>query len=140
MLPCEAEGTNVQERLSISVMNGTRQYGNSRPLIAAPTYMREAVVITGASAGVGRATAREFARHGASIGLIARDRERLEATRSEVEALGGRAIVLPLDVADASAVEKAASTVEATFGPIDIWVNNAMVTVFSSTMSPAFLR
>jgi short-subunit dehydrogenase len=93
--------------------------------------MRKAVVITGASAGVGRATAREFARHGARIGLIARDRERLEAAKSEVEALGGRAIVLPLDVADAPAVEHAASTFEAAFGPIDIWINNAMVSVFS---------
>ena len=95
--------------------------------------MKEIVVITGASAGVGRATAREFARHRARIGLIARDRNRLETARAEVEALGGEALVLPLDVADATAVEEAARTVEEVFGPIDIWVNNAMVTVFSPT-------
>ncbi|HVX29838.1 MAG TPA: SDR family oxidoreductase [Nitrolancea sp.] len=92
---------------------------------------REVVVITGASAGVGRATAQEFARHGARIGLIARNRERLEAAKREVETLGGEALVLPLDVADASKVDDAAAQVEQAFGPIDIWVNNAMVTVFS---------
>jgi len=92
---------------------------------------REVVVITGSSAGVGRATAQEFARHGARIGLIARNKERLEAAKREVEALGGEALVLPLDVADAKKVDDAATQVEMAFGPIDIWVNNAMVTVFS---------
>lgn len=91
----------------------------------------EVVVITGASAGVGRAVARAFAREGASIGLLARGREGLEAARLEVENLGGRALVLPADVADADAVERAAEAVEQEFGPIDIWVNNAMVSVFS---------
>jgi short-subunit dehydrogenase len=91
----------------------------------------EVVVITGASAGVGRATVREFASRGARIGLIARDEERLETTAREVKALGGEPLVLPLDVADAGAIERAAAQVEATLGPIDIWVNNAMVTVFS---------
>lgn len=91
----------------------------------------EIVVITGASAGVGRAVAREFARHGAHIGLIARDRQRLEAARSEIEAAGGRALELSADVADAEQVERAAATVEDTFGPIDIWINGAMTTVFS---------
>jgi NADP-dependent 3-hydroxy acid dehydrogenase YdfG len=89
------------------------------------------VVITGASAGVGRATAREFARRGARIGLIARDRERLELALREVEALGGNGLVLPLDVADAAAVDAAAEQVEAAFGPLDIWVNNAMTSVLS---------
>jgi short-subunit dehydrogenase len=89
------------------------------------------VVITGASAGVGRAVARAFARQGARIGLIARSRERLEQAAREVEAAGGAALVLPLDVADSEAVERAAAEVEARFGPIDVWVNNAMVTVFS---------
>jgi NAD(P)-dependent dehydrogenase (short-subunit alcohol dehydrogenase family) len=89
------------------------------------------VVITGASAGVGRATAREFARQGASIGLLARNRERLELAAREVESLGGRALILPLDVADAAAVDAAAAQVESAFGPIDVWVNNAMVSVFS---------
>jgi NAD(P)-dependent dehydrogenase (short-subunit alcohol dehydrogenase family) len=92
---------------------------------------REVVVVTGASAGVGRAVVREFARHGADIGLIARGRDGLEGARREVERLGGRALVLPLDVADAAAVEAAAERVERELGPIDVWVNNAMVSVFS---------
>ena len=92
---------------------------------------REVVVITGASAGVGRALVREFARRGAWIGLLARGPDGLEAARIEVEDAGGRALVLPTDVADADAVEAAASAVEQTFGPIDIWINNAMVSVFS---------
>lgn len=91
----------------------------------------QVVVITGASAGVGRATALAFAERGAHLGLIARGSDGLEATKREIEALGGRALVLPLDVADAGAVEAAAETVERELGPIDIWVNNAMVSVFS---------
>ena len=91
----------------------------------------EVVVITGASAGVGRAVVREFARRGAHVGLIARGREGLEAARREVEAAGGRALVCPVDVADANAVEAATATVERDLGPIDIWINNAMVSVFS---------
>jgi NAD(P)-dependent dehydrogenase (short-subunit alcohol dehydrogenase family) len=89
------------------------------------------VVITGASAGVGRATARRFAEEGAHIGLIARGRDGLEAARGEVEQRGGRALVLPLDVADADRVEEAAAAVETQFGPIDVWINNAMLSVFS---------
>jgi NAD(P)-dependent dehydrogenase (short-subunit alcohol dehydrogenase family) len=92
---------------------------------------REVVVITGASAGVGRATVREFARHGAWIGLIARGKDGLEGARREVEAEGGKALVLPVDVADAAQVEAAAQRVEDELGPIDIWVNNAMASVFS---------
>lgn len=91
----------------------------------------EVVVVTGSSAGAGRATAREFARHGAWVGLIARGQDGLEAAQREVEALGGRALVLPVDVADAAAVEAAAAQVEEKLGPIDIWVNNAMTSVFS---------
>ncbi len=91
----------------------------------------EVVMITGASAGVGRAIVREFARAGAWIGLIARGADGLEATRREVEELGGRAMVLPLDVADSAALSRAAAQVEVEFGPIDIWINNAMVSVFS---------
>jgi len=91
----------------------------------------EVVVITGASAGVGRATVREFARHGAWIGLVARGVDGLKAARREVEALGGKALVLPTDVADAEQVEAAARQVEKRLGPIDIWVNNAMASVFS---------
>ncbi|MBV8207684.1 MAG: SDR family oxidoreductase [Acidobacteria bacterium] len=91
----------------------------------------EIVVITGASAGLGRATVREFARRGAWIGLIARGKDGLEGARREVEAAGGRALAIPTDVADAKAVEAAAAAVEAELGPIDIWVNDAMASVFS---------
>jgi len=91
----------------------------------------EVVVITGASAGVGRATVRAFARQGAHIGLLARGRDGLEGARRDVERLGGKAIVLPVDVADAAQVEAAATRVEEELGPVDIWVNNAMVSVFS---------
>jgi NAD(P)-dependent dehydrogenase (short-subunit alcohol dehydrogenase family) len=100
------------------------------------------VVITGASAGVGRATARAFAKTGARMGLLARGHEGLEAARREVEALGGQAIAIPTDVSDAVQVETAASKVENTFGPIDVWVNDAMVSVFSpaSEMTPQEFR
>ena len=96
-----------------------------------PLAAREVVVITGASAGVGRAAARAFAREGAAIGLLARGVERLEAARQEVEDLGGQGLVIPTDVSDPAQVEAAARAVEDAFGPIDIWVNNAMVSVFS---------
>jgi NAD(P)-dependent dehydrogenase (short-subunit alcohol dehydrogenase family) len=89
------------------------------------------VVVTGASAGVGRATARRFAEEGDSVALIARGKERLEATTKEVEALGGRALALSLDVAEPEALEAATERVEAELGPIDVWVNNAMVTVYA---------
>src|SRR5689334_11297047 len=92
---------------------------------------REVVVITGASAGVGRATARAFARRGARLGLIARDAEALQATCRDVEALGGTAVVCVADVARAAEVESAAAMIEDRLGPIDIWVNNAMVTIVS---------
>jgi NAD(P)-dependent dehydrogenase (short-subunit alcohol dehydrogenase family) len=91
----------------------------------------EIVVITGASSGIGRATVRRFARPGVTLGLIARGRDALDATRREAEAAGARALVLPADVADAEAVDAAAQAVEDAFGPIDIWINNAMATVFA---------
>jgi NAD(P)-dependent dehydrogenase (short-subunit alcohol dehydrogenase family) len=91
----------------------------------------EVVVITGASAGVGRAAVREFAKHGAWLGLIARGVDGLEGARREVEAAGGKALVLRADVADPAQVEAAAQRVENELGPIDIWVNNAMASVFS---------
>jgi len=91
----------------------------------------EVVMITGASAGIGRATARAFARRGAFIGLLARDRDRLETTRAEVEELGGKGLVLVADVADETAMEDAARQLEDACGPIDIWINNAMASVFS---------
>jgi NAD(P)-dependent dehydrogenase (short-subunit alcohol dehydrogenase family) len=88
-------------------------------------------VITGGSAGVGRATALEFARAGHPVAVLARGLDRLEATREQVEAAGGAVLALPVDVADAGAVDEAASAVEHELGPIGIWVNNAMTTVFS---------
>ena len=93
--------------------------------------MSEVVVVTGASAGLGRAIVERFARDGSSIALIARGVSRLESAKRSVESLGGRALVLPLDVADAEAVEQAAETIERELGPIDIWINNAMVSVYS---------
>lgn len=94
----------------------------------------QVVVVTGASAGVGRATAREFAKRGAKVALLARGCAGLSAAADEVEALGGTALVIPTDVADAAAVEAAAEEVECVFGPIDVWVNNAMESVFSPVM------
>jgi short-subunit dehydrogenase len=91
----------------------------------------EVVVITGASGGVGRAAARRFAQDGARVGLIARGRRGLEAAAREVEQAGSQALVLPLDVAQYEQVEAAASSVEDAFGPIDVWVNDAMVTVYA---------
>jgi NAD(P)-dependent dehydrogenase (short-subunit alcohol dehydrogenase family) len=91
----------------------------------------EVVVITGASAGVGRAIVRRFAADGARIALLARGRDGLEAARREVEEAGGQGLVLQTDVADWSQVDAAAERAEAELGPIDIWINNAMVSVFS---------
>ena len=93
------------------------------------------VVVTGASAGVGRATVREFAARGARIGLIARGRAGLEGARRDVERAGGVALVLPLDVSDPAAVEAAAERVQRELGPIDVWVNNAMLSVFAPVKS-----
>src|SRR5688572_24355937 len=94
----------------------------------------EVVVVTGASAGLGRAIARAFAAQGAHIGLVARGSEGLEAARREVIDLGGKALALRADVADAGQIEEAAEAVESEFGPIDVWVNNAMVSVFSPVL------
>ena len=88
------------------------------------------VVVTGASAGVGRATVRAFAKEGASLGLLARGPDGLRATREEVEKEGGRALDVVTDVADPARVESAASRIEEELGPIDVWVNNAMVSAF----------
>ncbi len=91
----------------------------------------QVVVVTGASAGVGRATAQAFARRGAHVGLLARGRAGLEGAKQDVERLGGKALVLPTDVSDPDQVEAAAEAVEREFGPIDVWVNDAMCSVFS---------
>ena len=91
----------------------------------------QVVVITGASAGVGRAAARKFARHDARIGLLARGNDGLKAARREVEDLGSEVLVVSTDVANADEVESAAAQIEREFGQIDIWINNAMTSVFS---------
>lgn len=92
---------------------------------------RQVVVITGASAGIGRATVREFARHGADIALLARGEEGLGAAAEEVKAAGCRALGIALDVADHLAVDQAAARIEAELGPIDVWVNNAFAGIFA---------
>jgi NADP-dependent 3-hydroxy acid dehydrogenase YdfG len=100
-------------------------HGTTRP---------EVVVVTGASAGVGRAIAREFARHGARVGLLARSHDGLAGAARDVEQLGGRALAIATDVSDDHQVERAADQIERTLGPIDIWVNNAMVSVLSPAL------
>jgi NAD(P)-dependent dehydrogenase (short-subunit alcohol dehydrogenase family) len=94
-------------------------------------YKNKIVVITGATGGVGRATAHAFARQGAKIALLARGHEQLIATRKEVEMLGGVALTIPTDIADPAQVESAAAQIEQILGPIDIWINNAMASVFA---------
>lgn len=91
----------------------------------------EVVVVTGASAGVGRAVAREFGSHGAKVALLARGEEGLEAAKGEIEAAGGEALPIPTDVADPEQVEAAAERVERELGPIDVWVNDAIAVIFS---------
>jgi NAD(P)-dependent dehydrogenase (short-subunit alcohol dehydrogenase family) len=95
------------------------------------TMKSEVVVITGASAGVGRATAQAFGRRGAKVGLLARGHDGLQGAKRDVEASGGAALALPTDVAYPEQVEAAADAVEREFGPINIWINNAMTTIFS---------
>jgi NAD(P)-dependent dehydrogenase (short-subunit alcohol dehydrogenase family) len=91
----------------------------------------QVVVVTGAAAGVGRAIACRFAEDGARVALISRNRAGLEGAARDVESRGGKALVLPVDVADHEAMEAAASSVEQSLGPIDVWVNNAMATIFA---------
>jgi short-subunit dehydrogenase len=99
-----------------------KKIGNQEPPV---------VVITGAGAGVGRATVRQFAENGARLGLIGRDQHRLEQAAEEVRRLGSEAVVAIADVADADQVEAAAVRIESVFGSIDIWINNAMATIYS---------
>jgi len=107
-----------------------------------PVQSGRVVVITGASAGVGRAIVHRFARAGWRIGLIARDADALDEVKREVEQLGGTALAVPADVADHEAVFAAADRVAGTFGSIDVWINDAMVTVFSPVwdMAPEEFR
>jgi NAD(P)-dependent dehydrogenase (short-subunit alcohol dehydrogenase family) len=105
---------------------------NSRSItLTSLTLKNKVVVITGASAGIGRAAARAFGRHGAHVALLARGRDGLETAKQEIEAMGARALVVPTDVADAAQVEAAAERIERELGPIEVWVNNAMATIFS---------
>jgi NAD(P)-dependent dehydrogenase (short-subunit alcohol dehydrogenase family) len=104
---------------------------------------RPVVCVTGASAGIGRAIALAFAAEWrAAVGLIARSAEALDEVRREVDRLGGRGLALPLDVSDDAAVAAAAEQIERTLGPIDVWINNAMVTVFgpAEILTPEELR
>ncbi len=102
----------------------------------------QVVVITGASAGVGRAAARAFAARGAAVGLLARGEDGLDAAAREIRDAGGQALVLPADVADADAVMAAAARAEAELGPIDVWVNDAMASIFAPVreIQPAEMR
>jgi NAD(P)-dependent dehydrogenase (short-subunit alcohol dehydrogenase family) len=102
----------------------------------------QTVVVTGASAGIGRAVALAFGARGATVGLIARGEEGLDGAAKEVERAGGRAVVLPTDVADADQVFAAADRMEAEAGPIDVWVNVAFSTVFApfDEITPAEFR
>jgi short-subunit dehydrogenase len=92
----------------------------------------QVVVITGAGAGLGRAMTQRFAKNGARLGLIGRNRDRLQQAADEVRSLGGQAVIAIADVADAAQVEAAADLIEAAFGRIDIWINNAMATIYST--------
>lgn len=94
-------------------------------------FQNKTVVITGGSAGLGRSMVREFAKHGANIGLIARGIDGLKAANKEIEDLGGKSFIAVADVAHANEVENAAQKIESHFGSIDIWINNAMVSVFA---------
>jgi NAD(P)-dependent dehydrogenase (short-subunit alcohol dehydrogenase family) len=115
------------------------QSANSTAIRAAETRV---AVVTGASAGIGRAVAGEFASHGWRVALLARGADGLEGARAEVEALGGQALALQVDVADDAQVEAAAARVQEQWGAIDVWVNNAMATIFSDAtdVAPADFR
>lgn len=103
---------------------------------------RQTVVVTGASAGIGRATAVAFARQGARVALLARGMPGLRAAQREIEAAGGQALALPVDLCDSAQIEAAADEVERSFGPIDVWVNNAMATLYAplDAIDPADFR
>lgn len=125
----------IETKVNSEQIEKIKLNGDELPIAVKRRHARdgkpEVVVVTGASAGVGRAVVRRFAQEGAHIGLLARGRDGLEGARRDVEELGGRAIVCQTDVADADAVERAAARVEEEFGEIDIWINNATTSVFS---------
>ncbi|HSR96075.1 MAG TPA: SDR family oxidoreductase [Kofleriaceae bacterium] len=104
--------------------------------------MQRVIVITGGTAGVGRATARRFASDGNAVAVLARGHDGLTATAQEIENLGGRALAIAADVADPIQVEAAAERIERELGPIDVWINNAMTTIVGpvAEVAPAELR
>ena len=102
--------------------------------VNAKRFLNKLVVVTGASAGIGRAIAIAFAKEGAHIGLISRNEPRLHEAKKEIEKYGVKVATMPLDIADANGVDMAAEQLEKELGAIDIWVNNAMVSVFSPVM------
>jgi NAD(P)-dependent dehydrogenase (short-subunit alcohol dehydrogenase family) len=104
---------------------------SKRPLPEMKQSMGKIAVVTGASAGVGRAAVRAFAERGYDVAMLARGKDGLEAAAKEVEQQGGRSLAIPTDVADAEQVESAADRVEGELGPIDVWVNDAMTSVFT---------
>jgi NADP-dependent 3-hydroxy acid dehydrogenase YdfG len=116
---------------TLSEQGGHRRATRGHPTKAEDEMRDEVVVITGASAGVGRATARLFGQNGARVALIARGKDGLQAAAREIEQSGGKALVLPLDVADPGAIEQATKFILRRWGQIDIGVNNAMASVFS---------
>jgi short-subunit dehydrogenase len=111
-------------------------------LLGRRSFRNKCVVVTGATAGVGRAVAERLAREGAWLGLIAREKAALEQTKGELMQLGAPVMIFPVDTSDAEAVFEAARAVERELGPIDVWINAAMVTVFSpvSRMTPDEFR
>lgn len=104
---------------------------DDRTQVEGKRLMRKVVVVTGASAGIGRAIAVEFGRHGHAVGLLARGRDGLEGAQQDVMRVGGSACLVQADVADPDQVERAAAQIETDLGPIDVWINNAMVSVLS---------
>jgi NAD(P)-dependent dehydrogenase (short-subunit alcohol dehydrogenase family) len=131
--------TKMSSSLHLPFIPG-REQGRARTTNGRAAF--RVAVVTGASAGVGRATALLLARRGAAVALVARGTEGLDGARREVEAAGGRALTVQADVADAAQVEQAAGTIERELGPIDAWINNAMASVFSpfAQMTPEEFR
>src|SRR3954464_13358234 len=123
MIETHGVGPLKSPRPAVQITSRARSEGAQPGHTGGVSREPQTVVVTGASAGVGRATARAFAARGAQVALIARGHEGLEAARRDVEAAGGRALVVPADVADAAAIEAAATTIDEQLGPIDVWVN-----------------